>query len=158
MKLIPSCSKTVKTLKELFPKASAAFIKANAHVLTAIAPDIVAADKQNAPTVNVERKPSTRRKMNATEHGFSILLEAQRRAGDIEDYKFESVKLRISDRCFYTPDFIVERLHQRPLIIEIKGPFIREDALIKFKAAKELHHWADFEMHQRSKDGWLQIM
>ena len=149
----------MKNLQDLFPKASQSFLRANANLLTAIAPDIAAADKQNDPGANVERKPATRRKMNATERGFSINLEAQRRTGDIDDYKFESVKLRISDRCFYTPDFVVERTHQRPLIIEIKGPFIREDALIKFKAAKELHHWADFEMHQRSTDGsWKRVL
>jgi hypothetical protein len=139
-------------LKDIFPKASSSFLNANADVFPD-RPTNVPTDKQNDSSAILERK-----QMNATERGYSLLLEALRRRGEIEDWKFESVKLRISTRCFYTPDFFIERRNQKPFFAEVKGPFIREDARVKFLAAKELHRWADFEMHQRDQNGWRRIL
>ena len=141
----------MKNLKEIFPKASESFLQANSEVFTAPPAPLPRPAPQNDSGAKVARK------MNATEHGFSIGLEVSRRAGLIEDWKFEGVKLRISAKCFYTPDFFVERRNQKPLFLEIKG-FLREDARVKFLAAKELHKWADFEMHQRSHTGWKRIL
>ena len=142
----------MKNLRDIFPKASEAFFAANANALSALAEVL----PKSEPPKDSTTTPAQR--MNATEHGFSIGLEASRRAGLIEDWKFEAVKLRIGPRCFYTPDFLVERFGQKPLFLETKGPFVREDSRVKFIAAKELHKWADFEMHQLTQGDWRRIL
>ncbi len=95
--------------------------------------------------------------MNKVESEFSLILEARRIANEITQWRFESVKLRLGNGCWYVPDFFIERLGLRPLFIEIKG-FMRDDARVKFLAAQELHRWAMFEMWSKSKNGWKQIL
>jgi hypothetical protein len=87
------------------------------------------------------------------------MLEAMKRAGDIADWKFESVKLRLADGCYYIPDFmVIETLSPLKIkFVEIKG-FLRDDARVKFLTAKEIHHWAEFEMLRKTKDGWQRIL
>ena len=148
----------MKNLKDLFPKASSSFLQANPDAFPQPPAPTTLPPKQNDSSAILERSRSY---MNATEHSFSIGLEVARRAGEIEDWKFEAIKLRISFRCFYTPDFFVEYpgiAFRKPLFIEVKGPFIRDDARVKFLAAQALHKWADFEMHQRSIAGWKRIL
>lgn len=95
---------------------------------------------------------------NKTEAAFGLILEAQKRRGDISDYGFQLITVRIGDDCRYTPDYAVERKGQKIELIEIKGPFIREDAMVKFKAAKELHgNYFDFSMWQRKAGNWSKI-
>jgi hypothetical protein len=43
--------------------------------------------------------------MNKTEAAYAGHLELQRRAGDVEWFKFEALKFRLADNTFYTPDF-----------------------------------------------------
>ena len=148
----------MKNLKDLFPKASSSFLRANQDAFPASPAPATLPPNQNDSKAILERSRSY---MNATEHSFSIGLEVARRAGEIMEWKFESVKLRIAPRCFYTPDFFVEYppiAFRKPLFIEVKGPFIREDARIKFLAAQQIHKWADFEMHQRLHSGWRRIL
>ncbi len=115
--------------------------------------------------------------MNKTESEFALRLEAQKRAGEILRYEFEGITLRFAN-VKYTPDFVV---FQRPLyqidtetqkakmidgtegikFIEVKGPFIRgnrERAVERFRHAKTYWPEFTFEMHQKTKDGWKQII
>lgn len=100
-------------------------------------------------------KPS---RQNKTELAYGLILEAQKRRGDILGYRFEAIKLRLADQCWYTPDFFVERIDALPLFIEIKGRHIWDDSKVKFKTAREIHTWADFEMWQKTKEGWRKIL
>ena len=142
-------------LKSLFPKASLSFIQANEKVLRQIAPDIRAADKAFTPDA-----PKPRRKaMTQTESGFAMFLEAQRRTGEIHSYKFEGVTLRLADNCRYTPDFLVV-VSLSPLkirLVEVKGRHVWDDSKVKYKVAKDLYPWAEWQLWQKAKGRWSQI-
>lgn len=89
------------------------------------------------------RGPRNNRGMNSTEAAYAELLEGQRLAGDIASYAFESVKLRLADKTWYTPDFFVVYPDGAAEFVEVKG-FWRDDARVKFKVAAEQHQWARF--------------
>jgi len=44
---------------------------------------------------------------NKTEAKYEQYLELLRQSGEIQWHKFEGIKLRIGDNCFWTPDFAV---------------------------------------------------
>jgi hypothetical protein len=67
---------------------------------------------------------------------------------------YEAIKLRIDLTCWYLPDFYVP---EQQLFIEVKGPYIWPDALIKFKAARAMNAWAKFAMWQKKKGGWTEV-
>jgi hypothetical protein len=140
-------------LKRLFPRASSAFLRANEKALAGIAPQILSADLVRGA---VERlAPKRRGSMNATESDFKLLLLARFPDSTI---RFEAYKLRIADRCWYCPDFSLLHLNGTLDFFECKVRHIWEDSKIKFKAAREMypqHHW---EMWQRSKGLWAQIL
>ena len=48
--------------------------------------------------------------MNKTELAYSNYLELLKRVGEVIDYKFESIKFRLADKTFYTPDFLVKEI------------------------------------------------
>lgn len=107
---------------------------------------------EDAPRIVVPKSTQ-----NKTEAAFGLILEAQARRGDILRYRFQPVTLRLGDDCRYTPDYMVEREAGKPEFVEIKGGFVRDDALVKFKVAKEMHDWADFSMWQKFKGGWRRL-
>ncbi len=109
-----------------------------------------------------------RMKMNKTEAEFAMRLELQKSAGEILRYEFEGITLRFAN-VRYTPDFVVFAevppnvgSHETDIkLIEVKGPFIkgnRERAVERFRHAKTYWPEFTFEMHQRTKDGWRQII
>jgi len=113
--------------------------------------------KKTRPRASVGSRNGKRGEMNKTESEFALILEARRRAGEIYQWRFESIKLKLADNCWYTPDFFIER-EARLIFIEIKGGHIWDDSKVKFKTAKEIHRWADFEMYQKTKTGWKKIL
>ncbi len=95
-----------------------------------------------------------------------MILEAMKRKGEILRYEFEGVTLRFAG-VRYTPDFVVfdnmanMTSRHRIRFIEVKGPFIkgnRERAVERFRHAKTYWPEFSFELHQRTKDGWKQIL
>lgn len=74
--------------------------------------------------------------MNKLEEKYAACLELGRRAGSILEYKFESVKLRLADKTFYTPDFMVVNADGVLEMHEVKG-FWEDDARVKIKVAAE---------------------
>ncbi len=108
--------------------------------------------------------------MNKTESEFALRLEAQKRAGEILRYEFEGLTLRFAN-VKYTPDFVVfprmpdddvwGKTDLMPKFIEVKGPFIkgnRERAVERFRHAKTYWPEFTFEMMQKTKEGWKQII
>lgn len=66
---------------------------------------------------------------------YAAILESQRRAGQIDAWRYEAVTLTLADGCRYTPDFLViER--GRMTLIEVKG-FMREAARLRLRIAVE---------------------
>jgi len=50
------------------------------------------------------RKKGERNKLEAS---YESYLETLKRAGEIDDYQFEGMTLKIADNCRYTADFVV---------------------------------------------------
>jgi hypothetical protein len=144
------------TLASLFPNASASTVAANPHLVSTS----VGSGNKNPVAVNVERKKAKRGVMNKTESEFALMLEAQKRNGEILRAEYEGVTLRWADMR-YTPDFVVfypesPATRSDPLIklIEIKGSHIWDRDIVRFKGARA--YWPEFafEMHQKTKNGW----
>jgi hypothetical protein len=117
--------------------------------------------------------------MNKTELEYSQHLQKLKLAGEIEDWAFEPETLKIGGDCRYTPDFrvIKQELHKQGMedgsdwhqfggiveFHEVKGtirkkdsdttkPYIEDDALVKIKAAAELHPFK-FIIIWKGRDG-----
>ncbi len=70
--------------------------------------------------------------MNKTEAAYAQHLELRKRAGHIVDYWFETFKFKLADKCWYTPDFVVQVLDDTMECHEVKG-FWEDDARVKVK-------------------------
>lgn len=92
-------------------------------------------------------KPS---RMNKTEALYANYLEIKKKAGEVLYYRYESVKLRLADNTFYTPDFLVINKEGYIEFHEVKG-YLRDDAAVKFKVAADQYDWARWVMLK--KDG-----
>lgn len=93
------------------------------------------------------------RTMNKTEALYAEHLERLRLAEVVLDYHFEAFKLRLADRTFYTPDFLVIR-PEAPFLQfhEVKG-FMRDDAAVKLKVAARLYPKFRFILARAAKGG-----
>ncbi len=143
-------------LKSVFPRASQSFLDANPL-------SSPSNGSQTSPTGKVDVRNVRRGRLNKTESEFAMILEAMKRKGEILDYEFEGITLRFSG-VKYTPDFVVFTSSPVPSdckFIEVKGPFIkgnRERAVERFRHAKTYWHQFKFELHQKTKEGWKQII
>ena len=94
--------------------------------------------------------------MNKTEALYAEHLDGLLHHNVIAWYKFEGVKLRLADGCFYTPDFAV-MLHDGQLEMrEVKGYWL-EDARVKIKVAAALYPFRFIGVTAQSKKaggGW----
>ena len=94
-------------------------------------------------------------KMNGTEKVYADALELRLRAGEILRYDFEPEKLRLAKGTFYDPDFRVIMADGTMEFHEVKGGFIRDDAMVKIKVAAALHPYV-FRMIKITKKGWVE--
>lgn len=113
------------------------------------------------------RTPGERNKLEAA---YEQHLELLKRTGEIEDYKFEGIKLRLADNTFYTPDFIVFAADGVVELHDTKGttkkkkadgsnvavPWIEEDAKMKMKLVAELFPFRVLAIF-KTADGWQQM-
>lgn len=79
-------------------------------------------------------------------------LDALKHNLTIRDWSYENVKLRISDKGVYTPDFMVWN-DQEIQFHEVKG-LRREAGMVRLRAAAHQHMWARFFLITREKGGW----
>ena len=114
--------------------------------------DLIATATINGRPVadNPERKSRLPSGMNKTEALYAAELDWLKREGTIREYWFERVKLKLARKTYYTPDFLVQFTGGRLLFVEVKG-YLRDDAAVKFKTARELFPWAGFLMVRRTK-------
>lgn len=76
--------------------------------------------------------------MNKTEAAYYQELMGRKAAGEIEDFRFEAVKLRLAPSTFYTPDFMVMTAEGLLEFHEVKGGYWFDDARVKIKVAAEM--------------------
>ena len=92
--------------------------------------------------------------MNRTEEAYAQHLEVQRRAGAIAAWWWESVKLRLADKTWYTPDFLVQLPDGALELHEVKG-YLEDDAAVKLKVVAELYWLFPVYLVRRAgRDGW----
>ena len=89
------------------------------------------------------------------ESHYAQHLETLKYIGEIVDFWYEPVKLRLADSTFYTPDFLVEVEHRVLEFRECKG-WMRDDANVKLKVAAALVPWARFVLVRREKGQWVE--
>lgn len=76
--------------------------------------------------------------MNKTETAYANYLEKQKQFGDVENYWFEHINLRLANRCFFKVDFFVMLKDRRLECHEVKG-YWTDDALVKIKTAAAMY-------------------
>jgi len=92
--------------------------------------------------------------MNRTEDRYAWELLVDQRQGKILDFQFERMVFRLTTPyqgtriVSYTPDFCVVLLDGSIRFDEVKGPFVREDADLKFKMAADMFPWFGWRMIQ----------
>lgn len=120
-------------------------------------PDQIAAATCHGKPLDLEEKPHKLDGMNKTEALFSAELDQLVREGIVNRYYFASHKFRLAKKTWYCPDFVVERYGHRVECVEIKG-FLRDDAAVKFKVAREMYPAYKWRMIRRTKTGWEEIL
>lgn len=91
--------------------------------------------------------------MNKTEEAYSQHLDLLMKAGEIASWKFEALKLRLADRCFYDTDFMVIGQDGVVEVHEVKG-FMEDDARVKLSVAAEQFPFRFLLVKREGKTGW----
>ena len=91
--------------------------------------------------------------MNKTEALYAAHLEEWKRLAIIADYRFECVKLRLADKTFYTPDFMVLKPDGTLEMHEVKG-FWEDDARVKIKVAAAQFPFVFVAIKRAKGGGW----
>lgn len=91
--------------------------------------------------------------MNKTEEAYSHILEAKKRNGEIRDYAYESLTLKLAKDTRLTVDFMVISKDDELELHEVKGGFVREDAWMKLKIAASLFPFR-FRLAQYKAKSW----
>jgi hypothetical protein len=155
------------SISAMFPRASKSFLDANPQSSPTETPT-------NAVQPVLKRK---RGKMTGVEKEFGMMLESQKRNGEILRYEFQGMTLRwgvderTGDSMRYTPDWVVlEQTNStmrnghdfitRIRLIEVKGPYVhyRQQAIARFKGCRSWWPEFSFELWQKQKGvGWVQL-
>lgn len=91
--------------------------------------------------------------MNKTEQAYADHLRLRMLAGEILSYEFEPLKLKLADKTYYTPDFMVVGNDGLIELHEVKG-FWEDDARVKIKVAAKLHWMFTFVGVMRHGANW----
>lgn len=92
-------------------------------------------------------------KMNKLEQSYAQELRIKLLAGEISDYKFEPIKLKLAPNTTYSPDFLVITNDGEMQLHEVKG-YWEDDARVKIKVAAEMFWMFKFIAIQRDKSVW----
>lgn len=90
--------------------------------------------------------------MNRLEAAWADELKEQVRRGDIQFWKFSPGGLRLADKTFYHPDFLVVEADGTVRYDETKG-FMRDDANMKLKVAAAQFPFV-FRLIQKQGKSW----
>jgi hypothetical protein len=83
------------------------------------------------------KAPKLPGQMNQLEARYAAQLENRRKAGEILQWKYESMRFVLAPKTSLTPDFFVVTADHTVELHETKG-FMRDDANVKLKVAAEL--------------------
>ena len=89
--------------------------------------------------------------MNKLEAAYAQHLDALKHTGTVAWWSYEAVGLRLADRTFYHPDFMVMMADGGLEVHETKG-FMRDDANVKLKVAARAFPFV-FKLVKKQKGG-----
>lgn len=89
--------------------------------------------------------------MNKLEAAYAQHLDVLQHAGEVIWWRYEAVGLRLADRTFYHPDFLVMMADGTLEAHETKG-FMRDDANVKLKVAASAFPFV-FRLVKKQKGG-----
>lgn len=98
--------------------------------------------------------------MNGLEKRYELHLAQLKASGTILEYLFEALKLRLADKTYYSPDFLVINKDHEIEFHEVKAtskgkPRYEDDAIVKLKVVAE-HFPFRFKMVWVDKTlGWV---
>lgn len=87
---------------------------------------------------------------NKLEASYEQHLEQRKQVGEIQWYKFEGMKFRLADDCFYCPDFAVLLANGEMEMHEVKSIW-RDGAKEKTKVAAELYPFRFIAVYANTK-------
>lgn len=114
-------------------------------------PVVIDSTEKAAPVVAKAAKQDPR-KMNKLEAAYAARLQMEKAQGRVLYWSYESVKLRLADKTWYTPDFFVIVADGTAEVHETKG-FWHDDARVKIKVAADLFPFR-FIAIQKIKGQW----
>lgn len=95
--------------------------------------------------------------MNGLERERAVIHEARKRAGEIQDWQFERVTLKLAPDCRYTPDFFILERDGTITLEEAKGHW-EDDARVKIRVAADRFPWFRFvavrRVPKKEGGGW----
>lgn len=102
--------------------------------------------------------------MNKTEEAYSEVLDAKIKAEEIRSYRYESVKLKLADNTWFTPDFEVItnddeiEYHEVKACTSLGKMLIEDDANVKIKVAAQQYKERKFilcgKLPKKLGGGW----
>lgn len=98
--------------------------------------------------------------MNRVEQQYANHLRDRQMVGEIRWYLFEAIKLRLADRTYYTPDFLVVtqdlvlEAHEVKTMWSTGKPGWHEDARVKIKVAAEMFPFRFIAATLMRDGGW----
>ena len=69
--------------------------------------------------------------MNRLEQRYAALLDARKARGDVAEWHYEALTLKLAHDTRYTPDFLVVLADGAVELHEVKGGHFRDDAKVK---------------------------
>ncbi len=76
-------------------------------------------------------------RMNQLEQRYANYLDLLKLGDEVRSWRFESLKLRLATRCWYTPDFLIVLPGGLCELHEVKGGHWEDDARVKIKVVAE---------------------
>ncbi len=95
--------------------------------------------------------PKFRSKLEAE---YAQMLEAQARSGLIKSWMYEGITVRLADGVRFTVDFNVLALDGSLSMVEVKGPYMRDDARIKLRVAARTFSMFGWFLSVKRKGAW----
>jgi len=93
--------------------------------------------------------------MNQTERRYyDRFIRPALLVGELKKSLYEAVTFKLGHNCRYTPDFLNVYPSGEIVIVEIKGGFIRDDAMVKFKSAADKYSFFSWRMMQFKNGVW----
>lgn len=94
--------------------------------------------------------------MNKTESKYAAYLDELKKCGDILDYWFEGLTLKLAANTRYTPDFLVMLPNGALQLHEVKGAIaiFRDDAKVKVKVCANMYPFEMLVAYPKKGGGW----